>query len=844
MTLQINPNQEFTPGDLAGATGGGLTTIKPGKPKDVPSMIPADNTGRKALQRDRTRPSKRAERNPMHLAIAPVGSPAWPDVRGLTSAEAAEAYAKAGIPVVPVRPGTKHPGSYLGQCWPQRATTDLNTIRDWWMRWPDAGIATHVGGAHLLVLDVDAPDKVPEWLWSLLELAVFLPTTSDPESKRGHYVYRQRPGDRFGNGLGKLKQPKGKNWGEVRGYGGGLVLAPTVHPRADEGGAYTAVPEQPINCVPDTIADKLNAVADVSEHRPLSLDELDANAKAFLAAYADEREPYALVPILAAFDSTPGGRHASMWDAMCWGLREAKAGRFAAQRAVDELRARWDAAFEGGSRIPDPDEFNRMVRDAAPVADEEDAAELWDRAHRNRWPSPKAPQKVAQEVMARAERDSRPLAHWRGEWLRWTGRCWGPTTEDQIRQVLYRLLEKANYEHVAAGGVVLEAAWNPDKAKITNVIDALKAEALWPDAVEEGSWRDGRNCRVVPFANGLLRVDELRLVDHTPDYFNTDYVRCEYDADAKPDAIGRFLDDLTGEDREATDALLEFVGTRLVGDDRYQKMLLLQGPSGSGKGTLDRLLSKVLGRRHTGYQMDDFKNNGFPLKPLLGKTLVTISDQRAQLNMKKFTDLLLQVVGGDVMTLRLPWGKRSITQRLPLTFMILTNEVPVFPDNAGALVRRLLAIKTPNTFVGREDYDLDAKLAEELPAFVNLALAAYGRLVERGKFVQPESGRELLGMLRENASYLANFVDECCDVGPEFFEPKSTVHQRWQMWCRTNGHTPTAANKFASDLYTLYQADGKQITQAKPTVDGERVPCFQGLKLKVGGMSGKAAQRV
>lgn len=87
-------------------------------------------------------------------------------------------------------------------------------------------------------------------------------------------------------------------------------------------------------------------------------------------------------------------------------------------------------------------------------------------------------------------------------------------------------------------------------------------------------------------------------------------------------------------------------------------------------------------------------------------------------------------------------------------------------------------------------------------------------------------------------------MDECCDVGSEFFEPKSTVHQRWQMRCSTNGHTPTASNKFASDLYTLYQAGGKQITQAKLTISGERVPCFQGLKLKVGGASDKAAQRV
>jgi hypothetical protein len=335
--------------------------------------IPAERRGRDALRG-----------NVSNATVTPIGrrrvriwggdgsgdgAVNWPNVGGLTNAEAAEAYAKSGIPVVPICPGTKNPGSYLGRCWPQRATTDLDTIRDWWRRWPDAGIATHVGGGQLLVIDVDAPEKVPEWLWSLLESAVFLPTTSEPEKKRGHYVYRQRPGDRFGNGLGRLKQPKGKAWGEIRGYGGGLVLAPTVHPRADEGGAYTAVPDQHLPYVPDEIAAKLNAVAEGDERQLLTPAELDANAEAFLDTYAGDREPYALTPILAAFDPTPGGRHASMWDAMCWGLREAKAGRFPAQTVVDELRTRWDAAFDGGGRVPDADEFDRMIRDGVTIAD-------------------------------------------------------------------------------------------------------------------------------------------------------------------------------------------------------------------------------------------------------------------------------------------------------------------------------------------------------------------------------------------------------------------------------------------------------------------------------------------
>ena len=53
------------------------------------------------------------------------GATELPDVTGASTAEAAEVYAKAGICVVPIKPGTKNPGSYLGRGWPARATCDL-----------------------------------------------------------------------------------------------------------------------------------------------------------------------------------------------------------------------------------------------------------------------------------------------------------------------------------------------------------------------------------------------------------------------------------------------------------------------------------------------------------------------------------------------------------------------------------------------------------------------------------------------------------------------------------------------------------------------------------------------
>lgn len=759
----------------------------------------------------------------------PCGAVALPDVSGMSNAEAAQAYARHNLPVVPVRFGTKNPGSYLGKGWPQRATTDLDTVRDWWERWPDAGIAIHVGGAGLLVIDVDDESRVPRWLWKHLDKALFRPTTNNPASRRGHYFYRLGDGQLFGNGLGSL----GKGWGEVRCYGGCVVVGPTHHPRFAEGGRYACGPAGTIPLVPAEIAQKLNAPPERGQYEPLTPVDVEKRAKDYLTTYTANRDPNKLRPILAGFDAAPGGRHGSMYDTLCWAMREAKAGCFPAQHAADTLRDVWQAAIGGEYRAGDVDEFDRMLRDAIHVADNDGTVdELWDRAHRDVWPSPMKPQRVAMQVVERATGARRPIAFWRGDWYVWRGNCWAPTTDTAMRHDLYNTLRDARYEKVKDGETAY-VPWDPDKPKIDKVIDALKAEALMPDERAEDTWTDGRAERVIPFTNGLLRVRDRELLPQTPDYFNTEYLAFDYAPDAALSEVGRkFLDDLTGCDADTIETLLAFLGTRLVNDNRFQRMLVVIGPSGSGKGTFDKVCERLLGRRHGGMRLDDYKHNGFPTEPLLGKSLMTFSDQRAQLNMKAFVDLLLQVLGGDKITIRIPYAKRSMDTRLPLSFMLLSNEVPVLPDNAGAMLRRVLMISTPNSFVGREDFDLLDKLVLELPAFVNASLDAYDRLCKRGYFIQPESGRELLEILRENSSYLGQFVDECCDVAPDLFVSKAELYERWKAWCTTKGHTPTADNKFASDLYSLYLPDHQKVTQSKRMVDGTRVPCFDGLTLK------------
>lgn len=142
---------------------------------------------------------------------------------------AALAYAAAGWYVLPVRQGSKAPGSVVGKRWQDKSSRDPQMITAW-LAGTTHGIALHCGRSGAIVFDVDNPEKLPELLLKHLGKAPFQSTRTDVPG-RGHYIFRQPRGRTIGNSVGRL----GRGWGEVRGLNGVIMAAPSTHPH---GGLY------------------------------------------------------------------------------------------------------------------------------------------------------------------------------------------------------------------------------------------------------------------------------------------------------------------------------------------------------------------------------------------------------------------------------------------------------------------------------------------------------------------------------------------------------------------------------------------------------------------------------
>ena len=210
-----------------------------------------------------------------------------PDAAQQPNLAIALAYAALGIRVLPIKPGTKRPPM---TAWVQAATTDPAIITNWFTNlYADHGVGLAMGrqpdGRMIFALDVDEHDVAHSGVETLADLqaehgnlpetwcsitgsgGLHLLFTADAEVRNG----------KAGDGL------------DIRGEGGQIVVAPSVHPHT--GGLYAwedgfAPWERDIAAAPEWL---LNII--VSSYIPLTPSTPPSTASSAQSSFADPDTP-------------------------------------------------------------------------------------------------------------------------------------------------------------------------------------------------------------------------------------------------------------------------------------------------------------------------------------------------------------------------------------------------------------------------------------------------------------------------------------------------------------------------------------------------------------------------
>jgi putative DNA primase/helicase len=361
---------------------------------------------------------------------------------------------------------------------------------------------------------------------------------------------------------------------------------------------------------------------------------------------------------------------------------------------------------------------------------------------------------------------------------------------DTVRASLYRFLEGTKCWQDDR----LEA-FKPTKAKVDGVLDALKAVCQLPASKKAPCWLadapegldpvDMLACR-----NGLLHAPSRTLHPATATFFTLNGLEFAYDAEAPaPIAWEQFLQSVWPDDQESIGTLQEFFGYNLTPDTRFQKIQMIVGPKRSGKGTIARILRRLVGARNACSPTLASFGRDFGKQSLIDKTVAVISDARisGRTDTAVVAETLLSISGEDDQTVErkfLPdWNGK-----LNVRFLLLTNELPRIGDASGALASRFIVLVMKQSFFGKEDLALFDRLMKEDASILNWALAGRDRLYARGYFVQPKSADEMIEEFNELGSPEATFFNECCVAQPGAEVSQPDLFAAWTQWCERNGH--------------------------------------------------------
>jgi len=295
------------------------------------------------------------------------------------------------------------------------------------------------------------------------------------------------------------------------------------------------------------------------------------------------------------------------------------------------------------------------------------------------------------------------------------------------------------------------------------------------------------------FRNKVVDI-ETRKVESADGVFYPGAADFDYDPNAKCPVWDGFLNELFENMPEERALLGQICGYILSGSTRFQKAFLIEGPPRAGKGVIGKVLTELVGEELSAHTTLQQLSDNFGLQELLDKKFLLSSDVKLsnRTDSMAVIEKILRITGND----RLSVGRKftsAVQTQLGVRVMLLTNSLPRMSDDNEAFFSRFLIIKLKKSFLGKEDPDLFENLKAELSGVANWAMAHYRDLLNAGRFIEPESSKQIREAWYKSSNLLEQFIEECCVTVPivktdaNTFTSSAVIYDTYKTWAEAQG---------------------------------------------------------
>ncbi|WP_240613661.1 phage/plasmid primase, P4 family [Pueribacillus theae] len=357
-----------------------------------------------------------------------------------------------------------------------------------------------------------------------------------------------------------------------------------------------------------------------------------------------------------------------------------------------------------------------------------------------------------------------------------------------IKFYQHRLYFKQNARYISDDNLLLRAIdrliqLKPSQHKELLTLFEIKAERIDYDDFP------------IQLRNGYIIDDgEVIQVDtgFTPFYLDVDYDPAVFNKE-----VDEFLNFLTCERKDLRMVIEEMFGHMLMTRAFPHKVFFFQGSEGkNGKSTIVKMIKNFISESANFLPLDKFDDDT-SVYSLVGK-LVNIGDDIDASYLDKSSNFKT-LASGDPIMVR-PIYKSAVEVNNKATLIFTCNDMPIFKDKSGGIMRRVIVIPCDNV-VTNIDNEIDDKLSSDTAKsyLLNLALTGIERIKANGTDIS-----ESITIKNKTKQYfiesdnVAAFIDEYS----ESISGKRTtgIYAKYVAYCTENGLKEVGSREFGRRL--------------------------------------------
>lgn len=387
------------------------------------------------------------------------------------------------------------------------------------------------------------------------------------------------------------------------------------------------------------------------------------------------------------------------------------------------------------------------------------------------------------------------LHFFKGSFFEWYGNRWCIRDADWLRTTVWLWLEEAHYS-VDNEGLNVHR-FSPTTSKVDGIMDALHAVCTLRKT-EVPMWvvKPSRNpppvSHMVAFEDVLVNVRTGNTMVRDSKWFDPMVIPCNYDPKAKCARWELCCDEWSDGDPEWITLLQRWIGYCLLNHRKYAKWMLLHGKIRSGKGTIARIIRLMVGPDcFLNSSLDDLAES-HGLAGLEHARVLSISDVGELYNKdaERATRVLKNILGRDPITINpkhLALIRNVIVNAAP---MMQSNEIPKLPNKARGLSSKMLVLPFDVSFEGKEQFDLDEVLEQELPGIAAWAVTGAMELEKetdpRLKFEMPPRSIEEVRLYHLTNNPFDFFLEARFQRNAKGKVAYRLVKREWHDWVKKN----------------------------------------------------------